>query len=405
MDFRGARGGGRVVVPLVIVAGAALGVLALLNVAGWRARVVARFLRTENQPLVVAAPAHFQPEVPGGFKVSVFARGFRQPRWMAVAPDGDVFVADSAAGAVVVLHVTAGEPVAGSREVFADHLTLPFGIALHESYVYVAETDEVVRFRYDPKTSKRLSNPERILALPGGGYHQHWTRSLAFSPDGRRMFVSVGSKSNVSVEADARRGAILVADPDGREMRIFASGLRNAVGIGFDPASGGLWATVNERDDISDDVPSDYFTHVVEGGFYGWPYSYLGQHVDDRVTPRPDLVAKAIVPDVLLGAHVAPLQFVFYGGDQFPAGYRGGAFIAEHGSWNRRLKSGYQVVFVPFVGGVPAGPPVPFLSGFLPDPAGKVVFGRPTGLAVAGDGSLLVSDDGADVIWRVALAP
>jgi glucose/arabinose dehydrogenase len=405
VGLQGSHAAWRTLVTLLVISGVALGALAVLNIAGWRARILSRLFRTENRPLIVAPPASFRPEVPLGFKVSVFARGFAQPRWMAVAPDGDIFVADSSAGEVVILHAAAGQPAAEPREVFADHLNLPFGIAFHNDYAYVADTDEVLRFRYDPRNSRRLSNPERILHLPGGGYNQHWTRSLAFSPDGKRMFVSVGSRTNVSIESDPRRGAILVSDPDGRNMRVYAAGLRNAVGIGFSSESTNLWATVNERDNTGEDVPSDYFTHVVEGGFYGWPYSYLGQHLDNRVAPRPELVAKAIVPDMLLGAHVAPLQFVFYGGHQFPNAYWGGAFIAEHGSWNRRLKSGYQVVFIPFRAGVPAGAPLPFFSGFVPALAGKVVYGRATGLAVAPDGSLLISDDGGNLIWRVSYEP
>jgi len=188
-------------------------------------------------------------------------------------------------------------------------------------------------------------------------------------------------------------------------MRVFASGMRNAVGIGFNLESGNLWAAVNERDDLGDDVPSDFFTHVVDGGFYGFPYSYIGNHVDDRVASRPDLVAKAIIPDVLLGAHVAPLQFVFYEGQQFPSFYRHGALIAEHGSWNRRIRSGYQVVFIPFRNGLPAGDPTPFFSGFVPDPAGRNVYGRLVGVAVAADGSVLISDDGGKLIWRVSYQP
>lgn len=366
------------------------------NVGGWRQRILARFLRVDNSPVVVPAPPNFQPRVPPGFMVSVFARGFEEPRWLAVAPNGDVFVADSGAGQVIVL----GK--AESRAVFAEHLNLPFGIAFHENSVYVANTNEVVRFRYDPATSKRLGDAEHIVDLPGMGYNQHWTRSLAFSADGTKLYISVGSQTNVSIESDLRRAAILTADPDGKNLRVSASGLRNAVGIAVNPTTGSLWASVNERDDIGDDTPADYFTHVVDGGFYGWPYSYLGSHVDDRVAARPDLVAKAIVPDALLGGHVAPLQFAFYEGDQFPETYRHGAFIAEHGSWNRRRRSGYQVVFVPFRDGSPAGVPVPFLSGFVPDPAGKEVYGRPVGVAVAPDGSLLVSDDGGKLIWRVS---
>jgi glucose/arabinose dehydrogenase len=313
-----------------------------------------------------------------------------------------MFVADSAAGKVIVLTDRQAEGRAASREVFADHLNLPFGIAFHDGYVYIANTDEVVRFPYDPKTSQRLGNAEHIVDLPGLGYNQHWTRSLAFSSDGKSLFISVGSQTNVSIESDARRAAVLAADPDGKNLRIYASGLRNAVGIACNPQSSQLWASVNERDDIGDDVPPDYFTHVTEGGFYGWPYSYIGPHVDNQVSPRPDLVAKAIVPDVLLGAHVAPLQFVFYEGQQFPLAYRHGAFVAEHGSWNRRIKNGYQVTFIPFSDGRPSGEPVPFFSGFVPNPMGKDVYGRPVGVAVAPDGSLLISDDGGRLIWRVS---
>ena len=253
---------------------------------------------------------------------------------------------------------------------------MPFGIAFHDGYVYVANTNEVVRFRYDPETSKRLSDAEHILDLPGLGYNQHWTRSLAFSGDGKTLCVAVGSQTNVAIESDPRRAAVLASDPDGTNMRIYASGLRNAVGIAIKQRTGQLWATVNERDDIGDDVPSDYFTHVAEDGFYGWPYSYIGPHVDDRVVPRPNLVAKAIVPDMLLGAHVAPLQFVFYEAEQFPSAYRHGAFVVEHGSWNRTTRSGYQVVFIPFNNGSPTSEPSTFFSGFVPDPAGKDVYGR-----------------------------
>jgi glucose/arabinose dehydrogenase len=319
-----------------------------------------------------------------------------------MAPNGDVFVADSAPGEVLVLHDPKEQGTAQSREMFANRLNLPFGIAFHDDYVYIADTNEVLRFRYDPKTSRRLGDAEHILDLPGMGYNQHWTRSLAFSPDGQMLFVSVGSSDNVSVESDPRRAAILAADPDGRKTRIFASGLRNAVGIGFNPESGRLWSAVNERDDMGDDVPSDYFTHIVEGGFYGFPYSYLGNHVDNRVPLRPDLVAKALVPDVLLGAHVAPLQFVFYQGEQFPTSYRSGVFLAEHGSWNRRIRTGYQVVFVPFRNGLPFGEPIPFFSGFVPVPAETQVYGRMVGVAVQLDGSLLISDDGGKLVWRVS---
>src|SRR5277367_4235620 len=374
----------------------------LLNLRGYRARIVARLLRTNNWPVVVPLPANFEPQVPPGFNVSVLATGFNEPRWLAVDPNGDLFVADSRAGKVIVLHTPLALGKGSSREVFADHLNLLFGIAFHDEYVYVANTNEVVRFRYDPKNSKRIGDAEPILDLPGLGYNQHWTRSLAFGPDGKELFVSVGSRTNVSIESDPRRAAILVADPDGKNMQIFASGLRNAVGIAFNQESGNLWAAVNERDDLGDDVPQDFFTHVVAGGFYGWPYAYLGEHVDNRVSPRPDLVAKTITPDLLLGAHVAPLQFAFYEKQQLPSAYWHGAFAAEHGSWNRRTRSGYQVVFIPFRDGVPSGEPRPFFSGFVPDPGGRRVYGRMVGVAVAADGALLIADDGRKVIWRVA---
>lgn len=405
-----------IIVILVLV----LGFLLLWNFNGWKALVLARVFRTYNPPVVVQAPPSFQPKVPDGFKVSVFATGFKDPRWLAVAPNGDVFVADSAVGKVIVLRSRSAAAPSGSsprervqdtlpssisREVFADGLKLPFGIAFQDNYVYIAATNKVVRFPYDPKTSKRTGDGEKILDLPGFGYNQHWTRSLAFSPDGKTLFVSVGSGRNVAIESDPRRAAILAMDPDGKPMRIYASGLRNAVGLACNPESGMLWTAVNERDDIGDNSPSDYFTHVVEGEFYGWPYVYDGQHVDNRVSPNPAIAAKAIAPDVPLGAHVAPLQVAFYEKQAFPSSYQHGAFIAEHGSWNRSTRSGYQVVFVPFFNGSPSGPPQPFFSGFVPDASAKQVYGRPVGVAVAQDGSLLISDDGANLIWKVSYAP
>lgn len=388
----------------VLAALVLLGLFLWFNVGGWRDRILARMGVVYNPPVVVLPPSGFVPLVPPGFKVNVFAAGFEQPRWLATAPNGDIFVADSQSGEIVVLQDPNQQGRSETRFAFAEHLRQPFGIAFHESYVYVGDTDEVVRFRYDPKTSRPLGGPEHILDLPGGGYNQHWTRTLAFSPDGASLFVSVGSKSNVSIEADRRRAAILSTDPEGKNSRIYATGLRNAVGIAFNPESGQLWASVNERDLLGDDQPADYLTHVVEDGFYGWPYSYLGGHVDTRVSSRPDLVAKAIVPDMLLGAHVAPLQFIFYEAHQFPPAYLHGAFVAEHGSWNRRPRSGYQVVFVPFKDGKPSGDPMPFFSGFVPNPNGKEVYGRMVGVTVAVDGSLLISDDGGRLIWRVQYA-
>jgi glucose/arabinose dehydrogenase len=354
-----------------------------------------------TNPSQVNPVAGFKPQAPEGFKVSLFASGFKEPRYLAVAPDGDVFLADSTPGEVFVLDDPGRGSPSDRRTVFANGLDRPFGIAFHEGYVYVADTNEVVRFRYDPKTSRRLGKREHILDLPGGG--MHFTRTLVFSQDGKKMFVSAGSDCNVCVEPDSRRAAITVADPEGRNASIYASGLRNAVGLAINPDTGELWADVNERDMLGDNLPPDYFTHVTSGGFYGWPYSYIGKHLDPRVkTSRPDLVAKAIVPDVLLGPHVAPLESVFYMGHQFPPRYHHGAFIAEHGSWNRSILSGFEVVFIPFRNGQPSGEPSAFLTGFDPNPHSRVVNGRPAGVAVAKDGSLLVSDDGGNVIWRVS---
>jgi glucose/arabinose dehydrogenase len=354
-----------------------------------------------NGPDGTKPPAGFLPKVPAGFQVSVYAKDFRVPRFLAVAPNGDIFVADTGAGQIVILHDSAHGGGTPQKEIFADQLSRPFGIAFHDDYVYIGDTNEVVRFKFDKQTSKRTGEMEHILPLPSGG--GHFTRTVAFSKDGSQLYVSVGSSSNINPEKDSRRAAVLVCDPDGKNSRIYASGLRNAVGLGIEPVTGAVWVSVNERDDLGDDLPPDYFTSVKDGGFYGWPYSYIGGNVDPRVKPQqPDLVAKAIIPDVLLGAHVAPLQFTFYTGKQFPMLYRGGAFIAEHGSWNRATRNGYQVAFVGFRNGVAVEDPVPFLSGFVPDPKGKDVDGRPVGVTVAPDGSLMVSDDGAGVIYRVS---
>jgi glucose/arabinose dehydrogenase len=262
--------------------------------------------------------------------------------------------------------------------------------------------NEVVRFHYDPKTSKRLGEKEHLLDLPSGG---HDTRSLAFSADGKHLFIGVGSASNIDTGEDPLRAAVTICDPDGKNARLYATGLRNPVGLALEPVTGEIWTTVNERDELGDNLPPDYFTSLKDGGFYGWPYSYIGNNVDPRVKPQqPDLVAGAIIPDVLLGAHVAPLQFAFYTGKQFPESYRGGAFVAEHGSWNRATRSGYQIAFVAFKNGKPSADPVPFMTGLVPDPTGTDVSGRPVGVTVAPDGSLLVSDDGAGVVYRISVA-
>ena len=353
-----------------------------------------------NGPEKVRPSAGFLPAVPQGFRVNVFATTFKRPRWLTVAPNGDIFLADMGSGEIIVMRDPGHTGGAQVREVFVSGQRRPFGIAFHENYVYVGNTNEVVRFPYDPKTSKRLGEAEHLLDLPGGG---HDTRSLAFSADGKHLFIGVGSESNISTGEDSRRAAVTVCDPDGKNARRFATGLRNPVGLALEPVTGEVWTTVNERDELGDDLPPDYFTSLRDGGFYGWPYSYIGDNVDPRVKPqKPDLVARAIIPDVLLGAHVAPLQFAFYTGKQFPESYWGGAFVAEHGSWNRATRSGYQIAFVAFKNGKPSADPVPFMTGLVPDPSQKNVYGRPVGVTVAPDGSLLVSDDEAAVIYRVS---
>ena len=355
-----------------------------------------------NGPSHVAPPEGFLPTVPVGFKINVFATGFKRPRWLIVAPNNDIFLADTGAGEIVILRDPQNTGGAQSRENFVTGLTRPFGIAFHDDYVYVGTMKELVRFKYDPKTSKRLGEAEHLVSLPSGG---HDTRSVVFSKDGKHVFIGVGSESNVSPGEDPIRAAVTICDPDGKNARQYATGLRNPVGLALDPATGQVWTSVNERDELGDDLPPDYLTSLKDGGFYGWPYSYIGDNVDARVKPqRPELVAKALVPDVLLGAHVAPLQFAFYTGKQFPEGFRGGAFVAEHGSWNRSKRSGYQVAFVGFKDGQPSADPVPFMTGLVPDPSSDTVYGRPVGVAVAPDGALLVSDDGAAVIYRIAVS-
>jgi len=355
-----------------------------------------------NGPDKAKPPAGFLPTVPPGFRVNLFAMDFKRPRWLTVAPNGDTFLADMGSGEIVVMRDLQHTGGAQAREVFVSDMKRPFGIAFHENYVYVGNTNEVVRFPYDPKTSKRLGEAEHLLDLPTGG---HDTRALAFSADGKHLFIAVGSASNIDTGEDPRRAAVTICDPDGKNARLYATGLRNPVGLALEPVTGEVWTTVNERDELGDDLPPDYFTSLKDGGFYGWPYSYIGDNVDLRVKPqKPDLVARAIIPDVLLGAHVAPLQFAFYTGNQFPESYRGGAFLAEHGSWNRATRAGYQIAFVAFKDGKPSADPVPFMTGLVPNPSGSDVLGRPVGVAVAPDGSLLVTDDGAGVIYRISVA-
>lgn len=355
-----------------------------------------------NPPRVAERPADAEFHMPPGFRIERYAEGFENPRWMTLAPNGDVFLADSKANRIIVLRDANRDGRVDERHTFAENLNQPFGMAFHENFFYVANTDSVVRFPYKTGQTRAEASPEKIADLPGRGYNQHWTRNIIFRPDGRKMYVTVGSETNVSVEPEPMRAAITEFNPDGTDKRIYATGLRNPVGLAFHPTTRELWTTVNERDGLGDNLPPDYLTSVREGGFYGWPYSYIGGNVDPRRRgERPDLVSRAIVPDLLLEAHGAALGLVFYDGAMFPADYRGDAIIAMRGSWNRSRRSGYQIVRVPFEGGRPRGYYEDFITGWLPDDESRTVWARPVGLLALGDGSLLISEDGNNAIWRV----
>jgi glucose/arabinose dehydrogenase len=356
-----------------------------------------------NPPNVIPKPAGAELRLPQGFEASTFAEGgFVRPRWMALAPNGDVFVADSEAGSIIILRDTNRDGVAEERFTFATGLKQPFGMAFWRDYFYVGNTDAVVRFRYQTGQTKAEGQFEKIADLPGKGYREHWTRNVIFSPDGSKMYVTVGSESNVSVEPDPMRAAIMEYNPDGTGKRIIASGTRNPIGLSFNPTTHSLWAAVQERDRLGDDLVPDYVTEIRGGGFYGWPYAYAGQNVDPRRKgERSDLVSKTIVPDVLIEAHSAVLGLVFYEGKMFPEEYRGRAFVALHGSWNRSRRTGYKIISIPFKNGKATGGYDDFLTGWMLGEDNKDVWGRPVGLLVLPDGSMLITDDGANKIWRV----
>ena len=363
---------------------------------------------------LIPKPAKAWPQVPEGFKVQLYATGLVNPREIRSAPNGDLFVAESAAGRVKVCRGIGKDGKPKQTSVFATGLTLPFGMAFYPpgpnpQYIYVANTDSVVRFPYQNGDLEARGPSQTIVPnLPGFGRLRgggHWTRDLAFSADGKRLFISVGSMSNVdntdNNPREFHRADILVASPEGPDVQVYASGIRNPVGITINPQTGELWASVNERDELGDDLPPDYITHVQEGGFYGWPWYCIGGHVEPRLqNMHPELKNKVIVPDVLLQAHNASLEMVFYEGSQFPAQYKGDAFAAEHGSWNRDMRTGYEVIRVPMKNGHATGEYEDFLTGFVTRDG--QVWGRPVGVAVAPDGSLMVSDDGTNSLWRVS---
>jgi glucose/arabinose dehydrogenase len=368
----------------------------------------------DNGPDLVPRPKDAWPQAPPGFKVDLYAGGFDNPREIRTAPNGDLFVAESDPGVIKVLRGVTAEGKAERNEVFATGLTKPFGIAFYPpgpnpEWVYIGNTDSVVRFPYKNGDLKATGREQKIADLPGGGHLRgggHWTRDIVFSPDGKKMYVSVGSHSNVddtdNNSAEFHRADVLEFNPDGTGLRVYAWGIRNCVGMDIQPKTGELWCSVNERDDIGDNLPPDYITHVQEGGFYGWPWYYIGGHQDPRHQGKhPELKDKVIVPDVLVQPHFASLEMTFYEGKQFPAEYRGDIFAAEHGSWNKKLRAGYEVVRVPLhQAGHATGEYEDFLTGFVTKDGD--VWGRPVGVAVAPDGSLFVSDDGTKSIWRVS---
>ena len=391
-------------------------------------------------PTVHIAPAKGWPSgqtpiAPAGFKVTALATGLDHPRWLHVLPNGDVLVAETnappkpddnkgvvgwvmklvmkraggstpSANRITLLRDADGDGVAETRTVFLQGLNSPFGMALVGANLYIANTDAIVRVPYVEGATQITAVPAKLVDLPAGTINHHWTKNIIASRDGSRLYATVGSNSNVAengMENEVNRAAILEVDIVAGTSRLFASGLRNPNGMGWQPQTGALWTVVNERDELGNDLVPDYLTSVKAGAFYGWPYSYYGAHVDERVKPpRGDLVATAISPDYALGSHVAPLGLAFYEGTLLPPRYAGGAFIGEHGSWNRRPRSGYKVVFVPFSNGMPAAVPEDFLTGFVN--ANGDAYGRPVAVAVDRRGALLVADDVGNVIWRVAPA-
>ena len=357
-----------------------------------------------NAPRVIPRPAGSELVLPPGFTIELYASGeFVRPRWLAQAPNGDVFLTDSLANTIYLLRDTDRNGTSDSRFTYATGLNKPFGLAFFNGSLYVGNTDAVVRFEYRDGDTAARSAPVQIIDLPGRGYNEHWTRNVALSPDGQHLFVTVGSESNVEVESDPRRAAILRMTPEGGDMKVFASGLRNPVGMAFNPVTKALWAVVQERDRLGDDLVPDYLAEIREDGFYGWPFAYLGQNEDPRRKgERPELVAKATMPDVLFQAHSSSLGLVFYDGTMFPEEYRGDAFVAFHGSWNRSKRTGYKVVRVRFKDGKPVGGYDDFCVGWMLGEDVKEVWGRPVGLLVLADGSMLVVDDGANCVWRIA---
>ncbi|HEV8286538.1 MAG TPA: sorbosone dehydrogenase family protein [Chitinophagaceae bacterium] len=372
-----------------------------------------------NMSEIIAWPSGKKPIAPEGFVVSKFADSLDHPRWVYQASNGDVFIAElnsphntlekitgknKSADQITLLRDADKDGVPELRTAFLKDLNKPFGMLIIGNNFYVANTDGLVKFPYKPGSTFITEKGKQIISYPGGP--RHWTRNIIANADGSKIYISIGSSSDHAedgIDKEQRRAMILEINPDGSGEKVYASGLRNPVGMDWAPGTQILWTAVNERDELGDDLVPDYLTSVKEGGFYGWPYSYWGKHKDPRVKEeKPDLVDKAIIPDVPLDNHSAPLGLAFYTKTSFPAKYRDGAFIGQHGSWNKSTLAGYKVVFVPFKNGKPSGRPEDFLTGFIADKSSNKVYGRPVGVTVLQDGSLLVADDGSNIIWRVA---
>jgi len=354
-----------------------------------------------NRPRVIPRPDDSKLSVPAGFQVEEYMSNVgERPRYMLLGPGNEILLSDSGArneptGAVYVIQDK-------QKKKIIEGLDRPFGLTLHEDWLYVAEPTSVKRYKYDAKSMTATSKGEEIILLEGLG-RGHWTRTLRFDKDHKKLYTTVGSGSNIDLGEDPKRASILRSDPDGSNVEILASGLRNTIGLRWYPGSGKLWAAVQERDGLGDDIAHDYLVGIEEGAFYGWPYAYNGPHEEPRhKDAAPDKVKKTLYPDVLLGAHVAVLDILFYEGDQFPDKYKGGLFLAFHGSWNRANRTGYSVMYIPFEDGKPASGPQPFLTGWMLGEDQRDVWGRPVGLLQMPDGSLLVSDDGGQKLWRIS---
>ena len=388
---------------------------------------------TRNFSKVIGWSDGKTPIAPEGFVVTKFADSLNNPRWIYIADNGDIFVAESntilkgikkigaklapkiktqnygsSANSITLFRDSNKDGVFETRHVFSENLNQPLGMLILNNHFYVANTDGVLQFDYKIGDIKLNGAGKKIVTLPAGGYNNHWTRNIIANKKGDKIYISVGSGSNVGengMDKEVRRANILEINPDGSGEKIYASGLRNPVGMGWASGTETLWTAVNERDELGDELVPDYMTGVKEGGFYGWPYAYFGKNADPRMKDkqRPDLVNKTIVPDVSLGAHTASLGLAFYNQQAFPKKYHNGAFIAQHGSWNRSTLSGYKVVFIPFENGQPSGMPQDFLTGFIVDAAKSEVRGRPVGVAIVADGSMLVSDDASNMIWCVSV--